>query len=94
MECKYTEWTSWNPACGKNMERKRTLQTIKKSVERESCSGLKTTCTGDAEQSEKKDELCKLILKKDFLYHGYPKFLKAPCCEILLTNILLFFLLR
>ena len=61
VECKYTEWTSWNPACGKNMERKRTLQTIKKSAERESCSGLKTTCTGDAEQSEKKDELCKLI---------------------------------
>lgn len=59
VECKYTEWTNWNPACGKNMERKRTLQTIKKTVEKESCTGLTTTCTGDAEQTEKKDDLCK-----------------------------------
>ena len=59
VECKYSEWTNWNPACGKNMERKRTLQTIKKTTEKESCSGLKQTCTGDAEQTEKKDDLCK-----------------------------------
>ena len=44
------------------MARKRTLQTIKKTTEKESCDGLPQTCTGDAEQTEKKDELCKKIL--------------------------------
>ena len=44
------------------MARKRTLQTIKKTNEKESCDGLPQTCTGDAEQTEKKDELCKKIL--------------------------------
>ena len=44
------------------MARKRTLQTIKKTNEKESCDGLLQTCTGDAEQTEKKDELCKKIL--------------------------------
>ena len=65
VECKYTEWTNWNPACGKNMERKRTLQTIQKTVEKASCDGLTKTCTGDAEQVEKKDELCEIIFYVD-----------------------------
>eukprot|EP00795_Rhopilema_esculentum_P013502 gene13502-4382_t len=58
VECKYTEWSNWTPKCGKNMARKRTLQTIKKTIEKKSCDGLPQTCTGDAEQTEKKDELC------------------------------------
>ena len=59
VECKYSEWSDWNPACGKDMIRKRTLQTLKKTVEKESCDGLPKSCAGEAEQTEKKDELCK-----------------------------------
>ena len=56
VECKYTEWSKWSQSCGKDMVRKRTLQTIKKKGT--DCTGKPKTCTGEAEQIEKKDELC------------------------------------
>eukprot|EP00795_Rhopilema_esculentum_P013500 gene13500-4380_t len=56
VECKYTEWSKWSHSCGKDMVRKRTLQTIKKKGT--DCTGKPKSCTGETVQREKKDELC------------------------------------
>eukprot|EP00794_Sanderia_malayensis_P017458 gene17458-19205_t len=58
VECKYNEWSEWSPKCGKNMERKKTLQVLQKTVDRPSCSGLKQTCSEKKEIVETKTELC------------------------------------
>lgn len=59
VECEPEEWTAWSAQCGKNIQRTRLINTVRKSVEKYSCQGLRLKCDKTEEQ-QTKDELCKL----------------------------------
>ena len=60
VECKYGAWSAWTTSCGKG-QRSRQMQTIRKTVQRESCNGLPTSCPTKPD-IQTRTEMCEYIL--------------------------------
>ena len=61
VECVPGEWSEFSPQCGKNITRSRPINVLHKTVTRNTCVGLQTSCPLNVE-TEAKDEICKFIL--------------------------------
>ena len=58
VECVPGEWSEFSPQCGKNITRSRPINVLHKTVTRNTCEGLQTSCPTNVE-TEAKDEICK-----------------------------------
>ena len=60
VDCRPAQWSDWSAQCGKDLTRTRLIETVQKTVQKDSCVGLKTKCE-KSEETETKDELCKMF---------------------------------
>ena len=72
VECKYGQWSQWSTTCGKG-ERRRTMQTIGKTTQRENCNGLPQTCSSTPDV-QTRTQKCKFY----FEFARGPRALRGP----------------